>query len=86
MHHLFLAQLVQNISSGIGLLEGFGMLAGVAVLIVAAIEAKRERGLTGLWIALICAIVMGAAFYIVQKAYTLGGSQSASQIQQGNLN
>lgn len=77
------AQLVQNLSNGIGMIEAFGMLGGVGLLIVAAIEAKRDRGLSALWIAIIAAIVMGSAFYVVQQAYKFGGSQV--QLQQGNL-
>jgi hypothetical protein len=70
-----LADLSGSIGNGIGLLQGIGYLGVTASLLGAGLAVAGERGLLGLKLALVGAVVAGLAFYIAQSAFKAGGSQ-----------
>jgi hypothetical protein len=74
-YSLFLAAgLAQALGAAVGLLQAIGFVASVACLIAAALGGMSERGLQGIKISLILAVIAALAFLIAQALFVAGGA------------
>ena len=70
----FAAGLSQALGTAAGVLNAIGFLAAFGCLIGASLSGMGERGIQGIKIALILAIVAGLAFLIAQAIFAAGGA------------